>query len=61
VGREETVVVKDEWNATTYRVGARKIEAVIDDHVEIGPIISPYPNLNDGWVTQDLNGDLYWY
>lgn len=59
VGWEETVVVKDEWTGTTMEVAGKMCEPM--DCVEIGPIISPYPNLSDGWVTQDQNGDLYWY
>jgi hypothetical protein len=61
VGGEETVGVNDDWSETNSRIVGRKIEDVIDDHVEIGPIISPYPNLNDGWVAEDRNKALYWF
>jgi len=61
VGNEEKVVVKDEWNATTSRIVGRKIEDVINDHVEIGPILSADAELKDGWVAEDASRNLYWY
>lgn len=59
VGGEETVVVKDVWNGTTMEIQGKMCEPM--DCVEIGPIISPYPNLGDGWVSQDMNGLLFWF
>lgn len=61
VGWEETVVVKDQWNATTSRIADREIEDVIDDYVEIGPILSASAELEDGWVAEDANKSLYWF
>lgn len=56
---EEPVVVKEEWNGKIMEVPGKACEPM--DCVEIGPKIADYERIHDGWVAQDVNGDLYWY